>query len=148
MNTYIFKQCKFSNNLLTIHDKNTGKGFVYKGDCISVTSIFTRDKKKYLHINITCPYFLSQLSSLMNDMNDCVKHKLINEDQIIGKVPVKYGHIQIPLSNNLDEKIISSSIKPNNKLIVKITATSVWINHDEGVYGINWLFEDIRLIVQ
>lgn len=140
--THIFKQCKYSRDIITILTKN-GDAFIYEGECSASTCIYTRVNKRYMRVIVTCPLFLIRLSDLMNDANEYLKYKLINEDQIIGKIPIHYGHITIPISNDSNQKIISSSITPEDELKVGLQATSLWINHNDKTYGINWLFHYI-----
>jgi hypothetical protein len=131
------KRCEYNHHLYKITSNVSIDVW-----CESNTIIFDKNGKKYIELNVgdsdTCIAFLSELERVMNDTFDC--HSSILPYTIVAKVPFRYGHFEMKVSDEDGYFLTTDAVCPNKRLCVTLVVSSVYD------YGVNWMVQHITIL--
>jgi len=152
---YVLKACKHAPNVFTIY-RNTDSH--YSTDpvtvdmiCKAASDIYTSPQKP---VTRSISLMVFEFSTEVTAIETCVSDKFDNKPLIFPfkdcsqgilqnvKIPSRYGHVCIPLSDETGSQITTFDIKEGMLLNVRLQAKTAWVTQTHC--GVSWVLHSIK----
>lgn len=116
--------------------------------CTAASSVYITDKARRLDLNVS--EFATEVMSIEAFVSDFlqapVRYGGIENKEIIKgvKIPCKYGHVIISITNEHGSRITTFDITSGDTLYVIMELKTVWRTH--GYSGLTWVLQSIKKI--
>lgn len=116
--------------------------------CTAASSVYITDKARRIDLNVS--NFAKEVTSIeefvFDSLHAPVKHGGVHNQEILKgvKIPCKYGHVIIPLTNDRGFRITTFDITPGDELSVVMELKTVWCAN--GYSGLTWVLQSIKKI--
>jgi hypothetical protein len=114
--------------------------------CTAASSVYITDKARRIDLNVS--EFGKEVASIeefvSNSLKVPVMHGGVHDKEILKgvKIPCKYGHVIIPITNDKGCRITTFDIAPGDKLCVVMELKTVWCINDQS--GLTWVLQSIK----
>ena len=138
-----FKRCKYNKSLYEVY-RNTK---LYRCECKAIlqSSIFDKNDKKYVILKLPDD-FSEEVLKLENELIawSCKTIKQPFSETICAKVPCRYGRVEIPIINRMNEKQNCHNLHKGTSVLVDISVSKAWISQNSC--GIYWTINRIKCL--
>jgi hypothetical protein len=110
----------------------------------------TSDRFKWIHLNDLPEEVVHQIVSLETKVcQDLFPEKTLSwpwtpENGIRAKIPTRYSHIIIPMTDSEARRIVSAQLRPGARLRVRLQPSTAWAQ--DTSCGIAWTIQQIVLL--
>lgn len=143
----VLKGCKHNHNVSTI--LRNGAPYCVDMECHASSGIYPMGTHRFIDLDVH--EFIEEVQALERFVTESCNPKSLvfatdARTRVLQrvKIPCRYGHVIVPLTNHQGSKITTYDVQPGMRLAVCLQGKSVWCTASDC--GIAWVVHSIKTL--